>query len=114
MPSAVRTRQLRMYQENPPSYGSAPKIANYSMQPRDTLIKTDSTNGAFTITLPPVAECVGSTYVIKNVAGTSLVTVVDDGDVAIAVSQATVLVSATAALIYYTDGERWYLVNSFA
>lgn len=114
MPAAERSRQLRMVEENPPNYTTIPKTANYRMQVRDSVVKTDSTNGAFTVTLPPVAEAAGGTHIIKNIAGTNLVTVVDDGDAAIAVLQNSVLVTTTAALIYYSDGERWYLRNSFA
>ena len=114
MPSFERSRQLRLVEENPPSYALVPKTAAYQMQPRDSLIKTDSTNGGFVVTLPSVVESAGGTYVIKNIAGTGPITVVDKGDAVIAVSQATILVTATAALVYMSDGERWYLVNSFA
>lgn len=114
MPSAERSRQLRMVEENPPNYAAVPKTAAYQMRVRDTLLKTDTSGGGFTVTLPPVVETAGGMYVIKNVAGTALVTVVDDGDVAVAVYQATVLTTTTAVVIYYSDGERWYLVNSFA
>ncbi len=114
MPYGTRSRQLRMSQELTPGYLAVPKTANYIMQPKDTLVKTDTTNGAFWIMLPPVVESAGSTYVIKNVAGTNLVTVLDDGDAVIPINQTTVLLTTTAALIYYSDGERWYLTNSFA
>ena len=114
MPSGERSRQLRLVEEMPPNYALVPKTANYTMQVRDSLVKTDTTNGGFTVTLPSVVESAGSIYIIKNIAGTGTVTVVDKGDAIIAVSQSTTLVTVTAALIYRSDGERWYLVNSFA
>ena len=114
MPAFEKSRQLRLVEENPPNYTTVPKTANYQMQVRDSVVKTNSTGGGFTVTLPPVAEAAGGTYLIKNIAGTALVTVMDKGDAVIAISQATVLVTTTAALIYMSDGERWYLVNSYA
>ena len=113
MPAIERSRQLRLVQENPPTYTEVPKTSNYQMAINDTVIKTDSSNGPFTVTLPPVVECAGGTYMIKNVAGLALVTVVDKGDAVIAVLQASILLSTTAVLIYMSDGERWYLVNSY-
>ena len=114
MPVGERSRQLRLVQEVPPSYLAVSKTSAYSMQVRDNLVKTDSTAGPFTVTLPPVVEAAGGTFMIKNVAGTALVTVIDKGDSLVVVNQTTVLLTSTAALLYYSDGERWYLLNSYA
>ena len=111
MPSE-RSRQLRAHQELMPAYLVVPKTAAYAMTIRDTLIKTDTSQGGFTITLPPVAECSGGTFMIKQVVGTFTTGVVDKGDSTVAVNN-TAMNSVTSALLYFSDGERWFLVSSY-
>ena len=106
------SRIYRISQESPSNRQIVPKTAAYQMVPRDTLVKVDPTGGAFTVTLPPVALCTGGTYVIKQIATATSVTVVDKGDANFAVN--IVLNAATEALILYCDGEQWYNVFNAA
>lgn len=55
----------------------APKTTTASLGPADTYVETDSTGGAFTVTMPLSYECPqGQTYRIKHIT--------DGGDVTIA------------------------------
>lgn len=104
--ATMPSRLFRIDQESPSSRQVIPKTAAYQMVPRDTLVKADPTNGAFTITLPPVVQCAGGIYVIKQLATTNAVTIVDKGDANFAVS--VVLNTASEAVIFVCDGEQWY------
>ena len=110
--ATMPARIFRLNQESPNNRQIVPKTAAYQMVPRDTLVKVDPTGGAFTVTLPPVALCAGGLYVIKQLATTNAVTIVDDGDANFAVS--VVLNTATEAVIFYSDGEQWYNVFNVA
>ena len=103
-----RDRVFRLDQESPSSHRVIPKTAAYQMVPRDTLVKTDPTAGGFTVTLPPVVECAGGIYVLKQIASANSATVVDKGDANVAVSIA--LNAATETLILFSDGEQWYTI----
>ena len=104
--ATMPARVFRMNQESPSSRQIVPKTAAYQMVPRDTLVKVNPTGGAFTVTLPPVAQCAGGLYTLKSIATTIAVTIVDKGDANFAVS--VVLNAATEAVIFYCDGEQWY------
>ena len=102
MPSRIH----RIDQESPSSQQIVPKTAAYQMVPRDTLVKVNPTAGAFTVTLPPVAQCAGGMYVVKQVASNNQTTIKDKGDANYAVS--FVLNTATETRIFTCDGEQWY------
>ena len=110
--ATMPTRIYRIDQESPSNRQIVPKTAAYQMVPRDTLVKVDPTGGAFTVRLPPVVQCAGGLYVIKSLATTTAVTIVDDGDANFAVS--VVLNAATEAVIFYSDGEQWYNIFNAA
>ena len=78
------------------------------MAVRDTLVKVDPTTGGFTVVLPPVAECGGSLYVIRQTASQNAVIVVDNGDAPVAFS--VTLNTATEVLVVLSDGEQWYTI----
>ena len=104
----MSSRMFRLDQESPSSHQLVTKTADYQMVPRDTLVKVNPTVVGFTVTLPPVAQCAGGTYVIKQLASTNSVTVVDRGDANFAVS--VVLNTATEVVIFTCDGEQWYIL----
>ncbi len=107
------SRQLRMNQEFNPGYQEVPVTSTYRMLSADTVLKVDSSAGAFTVYLPPVAEVGGADYAIKQVAATpAVVTIVDRGD-SVAWTNRT-LSTATAVMIFASDGEQWYLLLSIA
>jgi hypothetical protein len=83
------------------------KTAAYVMNIRDTDLKVDSTNGAFQVTLPPVAECAGMQYIIRQMASANIVTIVDKGDAITAIN--TTISTATGALGFRSNGEKWFV-----
>ena len=106
-------RQVRIAEESNPSYRKVPVTASYKMTVTDTVLKVDSSSGALTITLPPVSEVGELDYLIKMVGVTpAVVTIVDKGD-SVAWSNRT-LTTTTAAMIFASDGEQWYLMLSVA
>lgn len=109
MPSTVVPRHLRLSMETARSVASTAKTTAYTMTPRDVDLKVDSTNAplGFTVTLPPVAECTGLLYIIRQMASGNPVTVVDRGDALVAIS--STLGSLNAAFGFRSNGERWFL-----
>ncbi len=110
--ASERSRLLRIVQEAAVDYRLVPKTAAYQMTPLDNLVKTDSTAVLVAITLPPVVECAGGQYFVKQVAGAMTTTVVDKGDSTVAI--AATLSTTTAAVLFTSDGERWYALNTYA
>ena len=106
MPTALVNRQLRLNMETFKSNATPIITAAYLMTIRDTDLKVNSTTGAFQVTLPPVAECAGMEYVIRQMASATTVTIVDKGDASVATS--VTLTSATAAIALKSNGERWF------
>lgn len=107
MPAQL-SRIHRLHHELLPNTGGIVVSGTYQMHPGDHLVKFGVAT-AYTITLPPVADCNGSIYVLRAVgAGASTVTVVDKGDSLVAVSDT--LNAANEAMIVYSDGEMWHFL----
>ena len=106
MPSALMNRQLRLNMETFKSNAAPVKTSAYVMTIRDTDLKVDSTTGAFQVTLPPVAECAGIEYVIRQMASANAVTIVDKGDGSVATS--VTLNTTTGVIALKSNGERWF------
>lgn len=107
MPTTVVSRHLRLSMELFKTNTILTKTAAYYMTPRDTDLKVDSTLGGFQVWLPPVAECAGMQYVIRQIASANTVTITDRGDASVAVN--STITSATGALSFLSNGERWFL-----
>lgn len=113
MPSAVVSRQLRLDMETFKSnVADAAKTAAYVMTVRDTDLKVDSTAGPFQVTLPPVVECAGMLYIIRQMASATAVTIVDKGDAITAIN--TTINSTTGALGFRSNGEKWFVEFTLA
>lgn len=52
-----------------------------TLKPYEKEVLLDSTSGAYTVTLPKVAEAVGSTYTFLRTVGANTVTLAGGGDV---------------------------------
>lgn len=89
-------------QQNQPQYVSSA----YSMKVHDYAVISDTSGGAFTITLPPVAEAKGKSYMISfGGSGTTTLTIQDlAGDAGY--SDQT-LNNLNEQLFLYSNGERW-------
>lgn len=81
--------------------------ANIYLTVYQTLVECDSTDGAFTVYLPPVSECAGKIFSIKHVTYAGAVTVADlddsmywDGDYTLA--------AAEDGALMYSDGKSWW------
>ena len=112
MPSALMSRQLRLDMDTAKSGVSRVKTAAYQMTVRDSDVKVDSSTGGFQVTLPPVAECAGMLYIIRQMASAIAVTVVDKGDAITAIS--TTIASVTGALGFRSNGEKWFVEFTLA
>ena len=73
----------------------------------DKVVYADSTAGAVTLTLPPVAEVAGISYLVKHWLGGAAVNIVARPD-APAVTIPTVILNNQ--VIVRSDGERWAVV----
>lgn len=89
------------------------KVARFTeaavMKVTDYVVRTDSTAGAMTITLPSVAEAKGRIYSIYHETSDNNLTVADQSD-----SQAwsnQVITAAGGYLTVYSDGFRWCILE---
>lgn len=89
----------------------APKTTTTSLGPCDNYVETDSTAGAFTVTMPFSYECPqGSIYIIRHI--------VDNGDITIAYKTgdrgpASQVITIANGWVALTPGPgRWVLVGS--
>jgi hypothetical protein len=80
----------------------------FTMNPRQLVVRLDSTGGAFTVTLPPVSECFGKFYSLRLTAGSNTITIADQGDCESA-SYPTLTAPNQKALLY-CDGLSWLSV----
>jgi hypothetical protein len=87
---------------------------DYEMKVTDTLILVSSATADVAITLPPVAEAQGKTYVIRETNGGNTTTVTDNGD-AVASTDGTddfasgvALTAANDRAVLYSDGLYWH------
>jgi hypothetical protein len=87
---------------------SQPKYiaTTYQMTSHDHSVVTDSSAGIFTITLPPVGECIGKNYQISfGGSGTNAVTVQDKANDSGYADQTMNAVNEN--LFLSCNGERW-------
>lgn len=101
------SRLVRTTREQAPLFVGTTVAATYAMNVRDNLVKVNCA-GTFTITLPPVSMCAGAFYLLRGVAGTSTVTIVDAGDSTIAISDT--MNAAGEQMMVYSDGEAWNFI----
>lgn len=81
---------------------------SYQMTTRDYVVRPNSTDGAMTITLPPVAECAGRWYSILVRTAVGAITVKDNDDSECWPGD-IVLTTACDRLLLYSDGLTWYV-----
>jgi hypothetical protein len=86
-------------------------VADYTMTTRDYVLRPDSSGGAITITLPPVAEAKGRFYSIISRGGPS-VTIEDNNDDSECWQGDVVLDGACDRCLCYSDGLAWHIMNS--
>ena len=75
------------------------------------LVDTDTVDGTFTVTLPPVAEAAGKFYSITVIDAAGAVTVQDQDD-AIDWSNITTLDADLDGVLLFSDGLKWWTVTS--
>jgi hypothetical protein len=105
-----------------PQYGNALLVTGtnftaqtvaYTAKSGDFVIANTVTTGAFTVTLPPVAQ--GGPVGVRNVSGTSAVTVkTADGSTIDGVVGTTGIGYTTihSGATFASDGSNWYVVGS--
>jgi hypothetical protein len=86
-------------------------VADYEMSTRDYVLRPDSSEGAITITLPPVAEAKGRWYSIISRGGPN-VTIEDNNDDSECWQGDIVLNGACDRCLLYSDGLAWHPIGS--
>lgn len=86
-------------------------IADYQMSTRDYVLRPDSSAGAITITLPPVAEAKGRWYSIISRGGPG-VTIQDHGNDSECWQGDIVLNTRCDRCLLYSDGLAWHPIGS--
>lgn len=84
----------------------------YQMKVNDLVVLVDTTAAAGTITLPPVAECAGRIYSIRDVgdySGTNNVTI-EDKDESVDWGSDEALKATKDSMLLYSDGEKWHKI----
>jgi hypothetical protein len=98
--------QNNAQQQGIPTKNFAAPTTTYQMTPYDFVLRPDSSGGAFTITLPPVAECAGRWYsILVRLAGNNI-TVADKDDSECWPGDIT-LDTKCDRLLLYSDGMTW-------
>jgi len=101
----------RMKDESAIGLGHAgTKTASYELKPYEHIVFVDSTDGAITITLPPVAEAAGKFYSIICITYGSDVTIADNDDSYSWSDEAASIDAAGDGALYYSDGFTWFNV----
>jgi len=75
------------------------------------LIDTNTVDGTFTVTLPPVAEAAGKFYSISLMDAAGAVTIQDQDD-STDWSNITTMDADDDAVLLYSDGLRWFVVDN--
>jgi len=75
------------------------------------LVDTDTVDGTFTVTLPPVTEAAGKFYSITVIDANGAVTIQDQDD-SIAWNNISTLDADTDGVVLFSDGLRWWTVAS--
>ena len=80
-----------------------------AMTVRDLVVRPDATAGAFTITLPPIAEAKGMFFsiIVQYASNTDLITITDNSDSEVWDGDFT-LNEKGRGVIFYSDGMKWH------
>jgi hypothetical protein len=98
--------QNATHQQEIPSKNFVAPAVSYQMTPYDFVVRPDSSGGAITITLPPVAECQGRWYsILVRTAGNNI-TVADKDDSECWPGDIT-LDTKCDRLLLFSDGLTW-------
>jgi len=81
----------------------------HPMSIRDYVVRADSTNGAFSLTLPPVTEAMGRIYAIHLSVWGGDVTIQDQGDSEDWTDMIMGVDNDGAVL--YSDGRKWWILH---
>ena len=90
------------------------KTDDYSMTIRDVRVECDSSDGAFTITLPPVGEAAGKTFSIYLTVDGGDVTIEDSANDSMGWDGDYTLDDVDDAYCFYSDGKSWFPVGSLS
>uniref|UniRef100_A0A6M3KMF7 Uncharacterized protein n=1 Tax=viral metagenome TaxID=1070528 RepID=A0A6M3KMF7_9ZZZZ len=89
------------------------KLAACTLEPYETNVLADSAAGAFLITMPPVAECIGKIFAIRMVDATAAVTITDHSD-SVDWNNAGGVITLNALhdrALLYSDGACWWTLQ---
>jgi hypothetical protein len=95
------------------------KSAAYSMKPTDHVVVVNTASAGVTVTAPPATECAGQLHAIyKTGGGTNLVTVIDNGSGAHALTLTGGGPVVTGeddndSVVIFSDGRAWTVLGSF-
>ena len=102
---SLEQNQSQQYREVPDKYVNPAE--SYQMKTYDYVVRPDSSQGAITITLPPVAEAKGRWYSIVARAVGNDITVADKDDSECWPGDITLNVKCQKLLLF-SDGLTWY------
>ena len=89
------------------------KVARYTeeatMKVTDYVVRTDTTDGAFDLKLPPVSEAKGRIYSIVQETSNNNLVVKDQGDSQLWSDKT--ITEADGNLVVYSDGFRWCILE---
>jgi hypothetical protein len=88
------------------------KTAHYELKPYEHRVLVDSTSGAITITLPPVALAAGKFYSIICITYGSEVTIADNDDSYSWSDEGSSIDAAGDGALYYSDGFTWFNIGT--
>jgi hypothetical protein len=90
----------------------AVKTAAYTLTNRETVCLANATTAAFTVTLPPAAQCVGRPYIIKKTDATvNAVTVDGNGAETIDGALTRALLVQYSFIMLASDGTNWFIIG---
>ena len=82
----------------------------YPMSIRDYVVRADSTDGAFSLTLPPVTEAMGRIYAIHLSVWGEDVTIQDQGDSEDWAD--VIMIGPDNGAVLYSDGRKWWVLHA--
>lgn len=89
------------------------KSATYQMLVGDFLVDCDTTDGAFTVTLPPVSEAAGRIYAIKQSGhATNDLTLATKSDDKLSDGFPMTITAIGDGALVYSDGETWWVLGT--
>ncbi|RLG99224.1 hypothetical protein DRO38_08030 [Candidatus Bathyarchaeota archaeon] len=90
------------------------KTADYSMTIRDARVECDSTDGAFTVTLPPVGEAAGKMFSVYLKVDGGDITIEDSANDSLGWDGDYTLDDVGDGYCFYSDGRSWFPVGSLS